>query len=84
MDAAERVLAAFLAATSAGGAVRTIACLKRALLREGVIASDAVAPGTPALSAEEAAAFDAAFAGVQRLAREGLDPTWVTPRGART
>lgn len=78
MDAAERVLAAFRAATKAGGASRTIACLKRALLLEGVLTSDAVAPGTPALGVAEAAQFDAAFANVRALAREALEPTWVT------
>ncbi len=43
-----------------GGPARGIACLKRALSRAGVIASDALAPGTPALSGTEAAAFDTA------------------------
>jgi dihydrodipicolinate synthase/N-acetylneuraminate lyase len=81
MAAAERVLATFRAATRAGGASRTIACLKRALLLQGVVASDAVAPGTPALGAAEAARFDAAFAAVQRLARELLEDTWVTRGG---
>jgi dihydrodipicolinate synthase/N-acetylneuraminate lyase len=80
MDAAERVLSAFRAATKAGGASRTIACLKRALLLQGVTTSDAVAPGTPALGAAEAAQFDAAFAQVQRLARECIDAIWVTQR----
>ncbi len=78
MDAAERVLSAFRAATKAGGASRTIACLKRALLLEGVLTSDAVAPGTPALGAAEAAQFDAAFEGVRALARERIEATWVT------
>jgi dihydrodipicolinate synthase/N-acetylneuraminate lyase len=80
MDAAESVLGAFRAATRAGGASRTIACLKRALLLQGVIASDAVAPGTPALGAAEAARFDAAFAAVRQLARERIDATWLTQR----
>jgi dihydrodipicolinate synthase/N-acetylneuraminate lyase len=78
MAAAERVLAAFRSATKAGGASRTIACLKRALLRLGVIKSDAVADGTPGLSAGDAARFDAAFEEVRGLAREQLEPTWVT------
>ncbi len=79
IDAVERVLSAFRVATKAGGASRTIACLKRALLLQGVIASDAVAPGTPALGAAEAAQFDAAFEHVRALSRELLEPTWVTP-----
>ncbi|MBM4385091.1 MAG: dihydrodipicolinate synthase family protein [Deltaproteobacteria bacterium] len=78
MAAAERVLSEFRAATKAGGASRTIACLKRALLAQGVLTSDAVASGTPALGAEDAARFDAAFARVRALAREVLEPTWVT------
>ncbi|MFI5321254.1 MAG: dihydrodipicolinate synthase family protein [Myxococcota bacterium] len=82
MDAAERVLAAFRTVTRAGGASRTIACLKRALLLQGVVTSDAVAPGTPALGAAEAAQFDAAFEGVRSLAGELLGPTWATPGGA--
>jgi dihydrodipicolinate synthase/N-acetylneuraminate lyase len=79
MAAAERVLGAFRAATRAGGASRTIACLKRALLRLGVVGSAAVAEGTPALSGPEAERFDAAFDGVRALARELLESTWVTP-----
>ena len=78
MQAAERVLAAFRAATRTDGASRTIACLKRALLRLSVITSDAVADGTPALSVAEAAHFDAAFEKVRGLARELLEPTWVS------
>lgn len=81
MGAAERVLSAFRAATRASGASRTIACLKRALLLQGVVTSDAVAPGTPALGAAEAAQFDAAFERVRLLSRELLEPTWVTSRG---
>jgi dihydrodipicolinate synthase/N-acetylneuraminate lyase len=79
MAAAQRVLASFRAATRAGGAGRTIACLKRALLCRGVIASDAVAEGTPRLGAGDVERFDAAFEGVRELARELLEPTWVTP-----
>ena len=78
MAAAERVLAAFRAATKSCGASRTIACLKRALLRLGVVTSDAVADGTPVLSAADAARFDAAFEQVRGLAREQLEPTWVS------
>ena len=83
MAAAERALSSFRAATKAGGASRTIACLKRALLLQGILTSDAVAPGTPALGAAEAAQFDVAFAEVQRIARDALEPTWVTRSEAR-
>jgi dihydrodipicolinate synthase/N-acetylneuraminate lyase len=82
MNAVERVLDGFRAATRAGGASRTIACLKRALLRRGIVTSDAVAAGTPALGAAEAAAFDARFEQVCELSRELLEPVWVTPNAA--
>jgi hypothetical protein len=72
-----RVLEAYRDAAQASGK-RSIACLKRALLREGVIRSDAVAEGTPALAPEEAAAFDARFDAVRGLAREVLPPSWVS------
>jgi hypothetical protein len=78
MRAAERVLGAFRVATRLGGS-RTIACLKRALLRQGVITNDAVAAGTPALAAADAERFDVAFEEVRLLARDLLEPVWVTP-----
>jgi dihydrodipicolinate synthase/N-acetylneuraminate lyase len=78
MEQVERVLEAFRDATHGPGGRRSVACLKRSLLRLGVIESDAVAEGTPALSAEQAAAFDAAFDGVRRLARELLPPSWLS------
>ncbi len=56
-----RLFAAFREACSFPGGRRTLAALKRGLLRIGVVSSDAVAPGTPGLSAEEAARFDAGF-----------------------
>jgi dihydrodipicolinate synthase/N-acetylneuraminate lyase len=80
MGAVEGVLDAFRAATHGPGGRRSVACLKRSLLRLGVIASDAVAEGTPALSAEQAAAFDDAFDGVRRLAAERLPPSWLSRR----
>jgi dihydrodipicolinate synthase/N-acetylneuraminate lyase len=63
----------------AGGRARTIACLKRALARAGVLASDTVAPGTPPIPQEEARAFDAAFAGVRTLISDGAPARRVTP-----
>ena len=79
MDSVRRVLDAFRAATRQAGGKRTIACLKRALLLRGVIASDAVAEGTPALARPDAERFDELFAEVQSLAEDLLVPTWVTP-----
>merc|ERR1711969_61890 len=78
MQQCKRVLGAFHDATHAAGGQRSIACLKRSLLGLGVVSSDAVAPGTPALSEDEAAVFDAAFAGVREMARELVGEPWVT------
>jgi dihydrodipicolinate synthase/N-acetylneuraminate lyase len=71
------VLEAYRDASQASGR-RSIACLKRSLLRLGVIRSDAVAEGTPALSPEQASGFDARFDAVRALSRELLPPSWVS------
>jgi dihydrodipicolinate synthase/N-acetylneuraminate lyase len=71
------VLEAYRDASQASGK-RSIACLKRSLLRLGVIRSDAVAEGTPALSPEQASGFDARFDAVRALSRELLPPSWVS------
>jgi dihydrodipicolinate synthase/N-acetylneuraminate lyase len=78
MARVRRVLEAFRDGTRASGGKRAVACLKRALLRDGVISSDAVADGTPALARPDAERFDEVYAGVRALARELLEPTWVT------
>jgi dihydrodipicolinate synthase/N-acetylneuraminate lyase len=78
MDEVRSVLDAFRGATQQAGSKRSIACLKRALRLMGVIESDAVAPGTPALGREEAERFDAAFARVRQLARERIGAPWVS------
>jgi dihydrodipicolinate synthase/N-acetylneuraminate lyase len=78
MDETREVLEAFRTGTRAAGGRRTIACLKRALLGLGVIVSDAVAPGTPALARPDAERFDEAFARVRALARQRIRPPWVT------
>lgn len=79
MDSAQRVVDAYRVGTRAAGGKRSIACLKRALLQRGVISSDAVAEGTPALARPDAERFDAMFEDVRRLSAELLVPTWVTP-----
>jgi len=76
MQEVREVLEAFRAGTRAAGERRTIACLKRALRRMGVISNDAVAPGTPRLSSQDAQRFDESFLRVEQLARERLAPTW--------
>jgi dihydrodipicolinate synthase/N-acetylneuraminate lyase len=78
MDQMRAVVESFRAATEvAAGGRRTIACLKRALLLDGVISSAAVAPGTPALAAPDAERFDARYEGV-REATGALGAPWVT------
>jgi dihydrodipicolinate synthase/N-acetylneuraminate lyase len=78
MDAVHGVLEHFRVGTRAASGRRTIACLKRALVTLGVTTSDAVAPGTPALSRPDAERFDAVFEEVRAAARDGLQPTFVT------
>jgi dihydrodipicolinate synthase/N-acetylneuraminate lyase len=56
----------------------TIACLKAALADLGVIASDAVAPGTPALEATERREFLRRFRDIQRRAAVTLEPEWLS------
>ncbi|MEE2674537.1 MAG: dihydrodipicolinate synthase family protein [Myxococcota bacterium] len=67
-----------LATEVAAGGRRTIACLKRALMREGVISSAAVAQGTPPLGAPDADRFDARYEAVREEARARLGSPWVT------
>jgi dihydrodipicolinate synthase/N-acetylneuraminate lyase len=55
-----------------------IACIKRALLKMGVVTSDAVAPGTRPLAPGAAAAFDAHLEQVRAMAREAIGEPWVT------
>ena len=78
MAQAQRVAAAFRAATRQAGAGHSIACLKRALLRRGVLGSAAVAAGSAALSPGQAGQFDAAFDATCALARELLADPWVS------
>jgi len=75
------VLEAFREATRRAGSKRSLACLKRALARLGVIAHAAVAAGTPALSGEEAERFDADFESVRELALERIGHPWVSRPG---
>jgi len=78
MEEVRLVVAAFRDATREAGGKRTIACLKRALAAQGVLSSAAVAAGTPALAADQAERFDAAFEQVRQLARERIGPPWVS------
>ncbi len=78
MDQVREVLEAFRAGTWAAGGRRTIACIKRALRSLGVVTSDAVAEGTPELTAPDAERFDAVFEDVLALARERIGAPWVS------
>jgi dihydrodipicolinate synthase/N-acetylneuraminate lyase len=67
----------------------TIACLKAALADLGVISSDAVATGTPELSAAERREFLRRFRDIRRRAAVTLEPEWLSgwaerPLGLRT
>jgi len=78
MNKAQRVVDAFRDRTVAAGGRRTLACLKRALYREGVISSACVAPGTPALTGVDAERFDQAFAEVKAIAAREIGEPWLT------
>lgn len=68
MDQAQRVADAFRDYTTlASGKRPTLACLKRALVYDGVISSGCVAPGTPVIPADEVARFDDAYAAVKAM-----------------
>lgn len=78
MDSAQRIVDAFRDRTVAASGKRTLACLKRALYREGVISSACVAPGTPELTRDDADRFDEAFEEVKALAASELAENWLT------
>jgi len=78
MQEVREILDAFGAATRTSSGGRSIASIKRALLRDGVITSAAVARGTPELSEADAEAFDAAYAEVKAMVRDRLPGIWVT------
>ena len=62
---------------------RSLAALKRALYRLGVLTSDAVAPGTAPLDAEQRARFDAAFDALHAELPDRLPSRWISdPREA--
>ena len=78
MEAARGVAQAFGASCRVPSGKRSIACMKRALWGLGVLASDAVAPGTPSLTADDAAVFDERFAALRERARGELGELWVS------
>ncbi len=57
---------------------RTLAALKRGLLTSGVISSDAVAEGTPALSRAQAETFDARLDALRHELVDVLPERWIS------
>ena len=78
MDEVHAVLDAFRERTFSAGGRRTIACLKRALLLDGVIGDARVGDGTPELSRPDAEGFDAAWEAIRKLAHTSLPEDAVT------
>lgn len=82
MDRYRRALDEFRQACSfargGGDYVPMIACLKAALAEIGVITSDAVAPGTPALSAEERREFARRFGELRAKWARVLETGWIS------
>jgi dihydrodipicolinate synthase/N-acetylneuraminate lyase len=78
MQEVRKVVDAFRTGTFAAGGRRTIACLKRALKRKGVISSAAVAKSTPALMRQDAERFDAVLDEVEQLARIHIGAPWIS------
>lgn len=78
MAEVRRVVDAFRKGTFSAGGRCTIACLKHALVRKGVISSAAVAKSTPTLTGEDAARFDAVLDEVDQLARVHIGAPWVS------
>ncbi len=56
----------------------TLACLKAALAEMGVCRSEALAPGTPALSGAERREFARRFKDLRRRAAATLEPGWLS------
>ncbi len=79
MSEMKQIFASYRAAyTFPGGGKRSLAALKRGLLTLGVISSDAVARGTPALEGEQAARFDRSFEELRAEVRALLPARWVS------
>ncbi len=76
MEEMKRLFGSFRQACTFPAGRKTIAALKRGLLRIGVVGSDRVAEGTVALTSEEAGRFDAAFEAVRAETRATLPERW--------
>ncbi len=60
---------------------RSLAALKRGLMNLGVVSSDAVAAGTPAFDAAQAAAFDTSFEALRAETQAVLPERWRSDPG---
>ncbi len=78
MEELRQLFRSFRRAYSFPGGRRSIAALKRGLFKLGVISSDAVAPGTPALSGEEASCFDRDLEILRAELQTRLPDVWVS------
>ena len=76
MDELEALFKRFSSSYRFGEEKRSLAALKRGLLRRGVISSDAVANGTKALSTEQAAQFDAELERIWDAIDAALPERW--------
>jgi dihydrodipicolinate synthase/N-acetylneuraminate lyase len=76
MDEMQHWLERFRAVCTFPGGRRTNPCVKRGLLRLGVISSDAMAPGNRGLEAAEADSFDTAFEGLWAEIEGALPERW--------
>lgn len=79
MGQAQRVADAFRDCTTLSNGKRpTLACMKRALVCDGIVSSGCVAKGTPALPESEVERFDAAYAAVKAMATREIGDPWIT------
>jgi dihydrodipicolinate synthase/N-acetylneuraminate lyase len=76
MDELAAQFRAFSASYRFPSGKRSLAALKRGLLRRGVLSSDAVAHGTAALSADEAARFDESLEKLRAGMASALPARW--------
>ena len=76
MDDMKRLFGSFRESYAFPEGKRSLAALKRGLLLLGVVSSDAVAFGTPALDAAQTGAFDAAFEALRAETRDALPELW--------
>jgi len=76
MDEMRALFERFQTASTFADGRKTLPVLKRALLRLGVITSDAMARGSRALSPAEAESFDVRFETLREDFAAGLPPRW--------